>query len=112
MEQRGGEDQVIASSSPKPPAHLSEAQRATWIACWPRIIGRMTAARLDAFEAYCIERERWMTAEASVREHGTVLTLRNDKGEVQKIIANPALGIAQKSMGAMLRLAKALRLKG
>lgn len=98
--------------SPKPPSHLSEAQRATWILCAPRLVGRMTAARLDAFEAYCIERERWLSAEANVREHGPVLTLRNDKGEVQKIVANPALAIAQKSAAAMQRLAKFLRLKG
>lgn len=100
------------TTSPRPPAHLSNAQRETWLLCSPRLVGKLTASRLDAFEAYCIERERWMSAEANVREHGPVLTLRSDRGEVQRIIANPALGIAQKSMSAMLRIAKALRLKG
>lgn len=77
-----------------------------------RIPGTLNATKLELLEAYAVERARWREAEAELRANGVVLTLRNDKGEVTKIIPAPQIAIADRAQKRALALAKALRLRG
>ncbi|GMV81505.1 MAG: hypothetical protein AMXMBFR7_26890 [Planctomycetota bacterium] len=87
------------------PEHLSDAQRAVWDEVEAVAGPCVSESAAQLREAYCIERARWLEAEAYLRENGDVLTLRNDKGQVLKVLEAPQLKIAQRSRDAALRLA-------
>lgn len=64
----------------------------------------------DALEVYAVERARWREAEAHLANHGPVLVLRTDKGEVSKVVEAPELKVAGRASAACVRLAVSLGL--
>ena len=97
---------------PDPPEEFTAGQCEVWRDAVRRIPGTLNATKLELLEAYAVERARWREAEAELRANGVVLTLRNDKGEVTKIIPAPQIAIADRAQKRALALAKALRLRG
>lgn len=97
---------------PAPPEEFTAEQAAVWVEAVRRVPGGLNATKRELLEAYAIERARWREAEAELRENGVVLALRNDKGEVTKIIPAPQIAIADRAQKRALALAKALRLRG
>ncbi|MBE7462868.1 MAG: P27 family phage terminase small subunit [Planctomycetes bacterium] len=87
------------------PEHLSDAQKAVWLEVEAVAGPCLSESARQLREAYCMERARWLEAEAYLKENGDVLTLRSDKGVVTKVIEAPQLKIAQRSRDAALRLA-------
>jgi len=94
----GQNDPVVA------PAALSEAQRAVWQDTVAAVSGPWTAHRQQLLEAYAVERARWLESEAYLREHGAVLVLRNERGEVRQAIEAPQVKIAARAQDRMLKL--------
>ncbi|HYN08041.1 MAG TPA: P27 family phage terminase small subunit [Vicinamibacterales bacterium] len=93
------------------PAHLTAAERAVWTETVSRVSGELTAARLTVLENYCVERARQVAAEQFLREHGDVLVLRNDRGEVTGSKPAPQLAIARSARSAAEKLEARLRLR-
>ncbi|MCZ7649290.1 MAG: P27 family phage terminase small subunit [Planctomycetota bacterium] len=92
------------------PEHLTEAQANIWREVVARVGEPATPSAAQHVEAYCVERARWLDAEAFIAANGTVLTLRNDKGEVTKILEAPQLKVAQRSRAEALKLASRIGL--
>ena len=92
------------------PGHLTAEQQAAWSDARRRIKVPITAERSQQLEAYAIERCRWLEAERYLAEHGEILTLRNDKGEVRAVVEAPQMKIARAAQDRALKLAKALHL--
>lgn len=93
----------------KPPAHLSKLEATVWRSAI-KLVPRMTPQRVVQLEAYCIERARWLEAEDWIRANGTIITLRNDRGEVVRMVPAPQLKVAQAAQDRAIKLAKLLGL--
>ncbi len=91
------------------PEHLSPEEADVWDKTVV-LVPIMTKQREAVLEAYSIERARWMRADAWLREHGEVITLRSDKGEVKSLIPAPQLRVAQVSQDRVIKLGKELQL--
>lgn len=55
--------------------------------------------------AYCAAWGRWVAAEAHLAQHGPVMTITDDKGNVKSHGPSPQLAIAERSQKEMARLA-------
>ncbi len=91
------------------PEWLSPAQRAEW----ERVrapLGELSTRKAQILEAYAVERARWLEAEAYLQEHGAVLILRTEKGEVKQAVEAPQLKISARAQDRMLKLGSALGL--
>ena len=95
----------------EPPAHLSDTERDTYLETASKLSGPLSDMQRTLLEAYAVERARWQEAERLLREQGTTITLRNDKGEVRAIQENPQLKIAHRSRDATLTLGLRLGLE-
>lgn len=92
------------------PEHLSVAERALWDATVRLITVELTPTKCSTLEAYCVERARWLAADAFLREHGDVLVLRNEKGDVVGSKEAPQLRIARSARETALRLGRKLKI--
>ena len=93
------------------PDHLSDTQRIEW----DRVVAVLDAATVNAhqfqvIEAYVVERVRWLDAERYLQEHGTVLTLRTDRGDPKQIVEAPQVKIAERAQDRMIKLSAQLGL--
>lgn len=76
---------------------------------WERVVPLLKKAnRLHQTDAaalgiYCQCYARWKEAEVWMSEHGTVATVRNDKGEVKSTFPVPRMQIATKMLEKVLR---------
>jgi len=98
----------MASHSIKPPIPLSAEALAMWA---DLASSTVPVAKLQALAAYCAAYGRWVTAETWLAqpEHGPVMTIRDDKGNIKSHGPSPHLAIAERSAKEMARLAPGLR---
>jgi phage terminase small subunit len=99
---------------PVPPVALDERAARLWSEYAPVLASRSAARPSDwsQLAAYCLAASRWQAAEEWLQhpDHGPVLTIRDDKGNVKSHGPDPHLRIAETSLKEMGRLAKTLRL--
>lgn len=94
----------------KPPDHFTPELVKTWKQVLAAAPGHPQAS---AVEAYCLELHRWRDAERWIKENGgPELYLRDDKGVLKNVIKAPQLQIAREAQAIVVKLARALRLKG
>lgn len=97
-----------------PPAPLAGAALDRWTALAPTVAARPNTrpSTMTQLAAYCAAFGRWHDAEAWLAdpEHGPVITIRDDKGNVRSHGPAPQVAIAERSAKEMARLAKELKL--
>jgi len=89
------------------PEYFSSEEAAIWAAfveAMPPGAPTLTATTLQILEAYCGERARWLDAEKYLRENGSTIVLRSDKGEVKSTAQAPQLAIARVAQQRALKL--------
>lgn len=93
------------TKAPPAPEWLLPAARAEWNRLMPQLeaLGLLTGLDWAALAGYVQSFAHWRAAEQWMAQHGTVLTMRNDKGEVKFVQTVPQFGIAQKALEKMLR---------
>lgn len=100
----------MASHTTDPPVPFG----ATAAAKWAELIDtrEWRGGQLAALAAYCAAHGRWVDAETWLNDpdHGPVVTIRDDKGNVRSHGPAPQLAIAERSAKEVVRLAKLLRL--
>lgn len=96
---------------PTAPDHLSATEKAVYTEVVARVHGPFNPHIMTLLEAYAIERARWQDAEAFIRENGTTVILRNDKGEPRAIVETPQLKIAERSREATITIGMRLGLE-
>ena len=79
---------------------------------WREVTSLVVDFNPDLLAAYCSAYGRWVQAERWLADpdHGTVVTICDDKGNVKTHGPAPQLAICEKSLKEMARLAKDLRL--
>lgn len=92
----------------KAPADLTAAEKKIWKAVAGEVDDSPVAAEL--LRAWCASVVELRAAEAWVREHGTVLTLRDDKGNVRSMAQAPKYVQVRALRADLLKLAEALKL--
>ena len=92
----------IDLSEPTPPAHLSDDAKVEWgrVCSLLYKVGLMTEADRAALGAYCQAYGRWAQAERMLASKSLLTQTTNGN-----IIQSPLVGIANKSMGDMVRYA-------
>lgn len=96
-----------AAGEPACPDWLNDTARAEWA----RVVGELTAMGVatpldqSALAAYCQSFARWKQAELAIEATGITAVIRNDKGQVVKVFANPAVGVAKSANESMRRWA-------
>jgi hypothetical protein len=95
---------------PEPPAHLDTTQAGIWRATAGFVGVELAGPALIDLEAFAVETARYQAAEAHLREHGDVLVLRSDKGDVLGSKEAPELRIARSARDAADTLAERLKL--
>jgi phage terminase small subunit len=58
--------------------------------------------------AYCVAWSRWVESEKWIAEHGTVMTIKDDKGNIKSYGDAPQLKIAERSSKEVVRLGRLL----
>lgn len=100
----------MASRTIEPPVPLHGVA----LARWREMIGAADwkPGEMATLAAYCAAFGRWADAEAwlSDPEHGPVVTIRDDKGNIKSHAPAPQLAIGERAAKEMGRLAKDLRL--
>jgi phage terminase small subunit len=92
----------VAKPLPAAPAWIDEDARLEWDRSLLSIKPRDVASvNLTEYEVYCVAFCRWQAAEKHLKESGTEVVIRNDKGEVKSIIASPQVLISQKAYEQM-----------
>jgi P27 family predicted phage terminase small subunit len=88
---------------PEPPAHLDDEARAEWARQGERLRDLGCLSKIDSgpFAAYCVAYSRWVKAELAIDKSGGLLI----QTKAGNIIQNPLVGIANKSMADMVRIA-------
>lgn len=84
---------------------------------WAELVGKVqgqTARKpsvLTDLAAYCVAFDRWCAAERWLAdpEHGPVITIRDDKGNIKSHGPAPQLAISERASKEMTRLARGLR---
>lgn len=98
----------MAKAMPVSPAWLDEDARVEWdrslAAIKPRDVGSIN---LTEYEVYCVSFARWQRAEKHLKDNGTEVVLRNDKGELKSVIASPQVMISTKAFEQMCKARKA-----
>lgn len=93
-----------APASPEIPGELSEEKnsvaRQEWERVVPQLITAGVAKRIDrtALVAYCIEYQRWVEAEAFVRQHGVMVRSR-----MGLVTMNPYVRVSRIALEMMMR---------
>jgi phage terminase small subunit len=99
---------------PPPPVPLAGAALAKWAELAPQLAARphFRPAKMTDLAAYCAAFGRWHDAEEFLAdpEHGPVLTIRDDKGNIKSHGPAPQLAIAERAAKELARLAKSLGL--
>ena len=87
----------------KPPAFLSSNAKKEWKRIAPMLTQNnlLTDADMATLAAYCQSYHRWVEAEKIINKYG--MTCETTNGN---IIQRPEVGIANKSMGEMIKCAK------
>lgn len=103
---------MSSKKSPELPAPegFTDAQRGAWTEAAALLPPGPTELVRQTLEAYSVERARWIEAESMIRDQGSTLVLRTDKGAVRQVIENPQIKIAQRSQDRALKLATQLGL--
>jgi phage terminase small subunit len=99
-----------AADASKVPAYFTDGQREAWQELVALVDPGVFLTRRSTCEAYALERARWLEAEAALREQGTVMVLRNDKGDVRQVVEHPMVKIAQRAQDRVLKLGRGLGL--
>jgi P27 family predicted phage terminase small subunit len=92
---------------PQCPKWLTAEAKREWKRITPELDNLGLLAHVDqaALAGYCQCFARWQEAEKFIEEHGTVCTMRDDKGNVKWTQPVPQVGIATKMMDRMHRFA-------
>ena len=100
----------MASRTIEPPVPL----RGAALKRWRELVGAADwrTGELATLAAYCAAHGRWAEAEEWLAdpEHGAVVTIRDDKGNIKSHGPAPQLAIGERAAKEMARLAKELRL--
>jgi P27 family predicted phage terminase small subunit len=105
----------INTTEPKPEPTMPECPDevkanpvalAKWNTLAPKLhrAGILTELDGDALAAYCTEYSHYIEAETFVRENGSVLVLRDDKGNVKWTQPTPQAAMAMKHLEKMRQL--------
>jgi P27 family predicted phage terminase small subunit len=103
----------INKNEPKPdgmmpscPKWLSKGARIHWRRLAPQLFNMGVLTRLDgeALGAFCDCLERYVEAVEFLEKNGSVIVVRNDKGEFKFTQAAPQVGIAAKMLDQMTRI--------
>jgi P27 family predicted phage terminase small subunit len=88
---------------PDCPEWLTEPAKLEWQRVLPELAkaGRLATLDRAALAAYCQCFAHWQVAEQFLAEHGSVVVLRNDKGEVKGAVPAPQHTIACKMLDKM-----------
>ncbi len=91
---------------PAPPASLSGPVLAKWHEIAPRLHAMrvLTQADADALAIYCTNWVRWRESVAWADEHGSTVTIRNDKGEVRFLAIAPQVTAGFKALDYVIKL--------
>lgn len=86
---------------PKPPEHLSDAEKEKWKSVVRELhpLGLVTTIDKDALAMYCTIYVRWVKAERMVRDKGEII-----KTAAGNIIQNPYLSIANRALDQLNKL--------
>jgi P27 family predicted phage terminase small subunit len=89
------------------PRELLPAARREWRRVAPELqrLGLLTVVDGPSLAAYCQCYARWLEAEEHLREHGRVVVIRSDKGEVRNVLPSPYVGIAVKMLEKLRQFA-------
>lgn len=101
----------MALVSTDPPVPLVGAALGRWAEL--RAAAKWSPAELDDLAAYCAAYGRWHDAETWLADpsHGSVVTIRDDKGNIKSHAPAPQVAVAERASKEMARLGKALRLR-
>jgi len=102
----------MASDSTSAPEWLDEDARRKWaelVALRPV----WTAVQADALAAYCAAFSRWVAAERWLADpdHGPVVTIRDDKGNIRSHGPAPQLLVGERAAKEMSRLGPRLGIR-
>jgi len=90
-----------------PPSDLSADELAVWVTVCDEVDG---SGSVELLRAWCASVVELRAGEAWLREHGSVLTLRDDKGNVRQVVQAPRYVQVRALRADLVRLADALRL--
>lgn len=89
------------------PDDLSPAERSVWDVVAPFVDAESAA---ELVRVWCSTVVELRSAEAWVAEHGTTLTMRDDKGNVRNVVQAPKYVQARALRADLVKMADALRL--
>lgn len=92
---------------PPCPAWLSPEAKREWTRVTVELdeMGVLARADLAALSMYCTCWARWQEAEKAIEDEGSVITMRDDKGNVKWVQPSPWIGIATKMLDRVHKLA-------
>lgn len=96
------------AKAPDKPDWLLPLGVAEWDRVAPELLAMelLTAIDWASFAAYCQSYAHWVAAERFMAQNGTVMVVRDDKGNVKFSGAVPQWSIAQKSLEKMRQFAR------
>ena len=102
------------TDTPPPPDHLTGAALECWHSTAPTLAERRSTkpSTWTLLASYCAATQRLTDAEAWLADpdHGPVITIRDDKGNIKSHGPAPQLAIAERAAKEVSRLAKELRI--
>jgi P27 family predicted phage terminase small subunit len=101
-----------APQIPPCPDHLSPAAQAEWTFITAELEPLGVLARLDkaTLAGYCSEFAAWAECETFIQENGSVMTLRDDKGNIKWVQEVPQARLALKHLAMVHKFAAELGL--
>ena len=93
-------------TAPKCPKSLSKRAKAAWKKVVPQLsqMGVLTRIDGEALARYCTMLARYWDAEDFIKEHGTVLPIRDENGNLKYLQQIPQVGMANKLAVMLLRI--------
>jgi len=92
-----------------PPEWIADdpGARAEWQRCAPHLVrlGLLSVVDCATFGGYCWAYSHFVEAQREIKQHGTVLILRDDKGAVTATTASPYVAIAIKMLDKIRQFA-------
>jgi P27 family predicted phage terminase small subunit len=93
-----------------PPEWLADDAKAEWARMLSTGV-TVPESDLNVFAAYCQNYARWKQAEKVLETEGSEIVLRDDKGNVKRVMASPHVGISRGALASMLKAASQLGLR-
>lgn len=97
------EPQPVVLDDASPPEWLDPVAQEEWRRVYPELqrINLLTVLDVQALAAYCQCYSHWRECEGQIREHGRVVVMRDDKGQVKWMQASPYVKQARDALAQM-----------